>query len=43
MGYFKLGSTVVLLFADGRRVDWLNTLHAGTSIRYGEALAVVKD
>ncbi|HHF7344662.1 TPA: archaetidylserine decarboxylase [Legionella feeleii] len=43
MGYFKLGSTVVLLFADGRRVDWLDTLRAGTSIRYGESLAVVKD
>ena len=42
MGYFKLGSTVVLLFADGQRVQWNSDLHAGDNIRLGEALAVIK-
>ncbi|KTD36448.1 phosphatidylserine decarboxylase [Legionella nautarum] len=37
MGYFKLGSTVVLLFADGKRVHWLDHLRAGDTIRYGQA------
>ncbi|KTC84699.1 phosphatidylserine decarboxylase [Legionella drozanskii LLAP-1] len=37
MGYFKLGSTVVLLFADGNRVHWLDHLRAGDTIRYGQA------
>ncbi|KTD17960.1 archaetidylserine decarboxylase [Legionella jordanis] len=37
MGYFKLGSTVVLLFADGERVHWLNHLMPGLGIRYGQA------
>lgn len=41
MGYFKLGSTVVLLFADGQRVHWLNDLVPGTSIRYGQAFGQV--
>ncbi len=39
MGYFKLGSTVVLLFADGKRVHWLDKLEAGAGIHYGQALA----
>ncbi|KTD66343.1 archaetidylserine decarboxylase [Legionella spiritensis] len=38
MGYFKLGSTVVLLFADGERLNWTSSLHAGSGIRYGQAL-----
>ena len=41
MGYFKLGSTVVLLFADSQRVQWNSDLHAGDKIRLGEALAAV--
>lgn len=41
MGYFKLGSTVVLMFADGEKVNWLPSLKAGDSIRYGEALATI--
>ena len=41
MGYFKLGSTVILLFADSLRVKWQDTLHAGMSIRYGEPLATI--
>ena len=39
MGYFKLGSTVVLLFAEGSHIQWKNDLHAGDKIRFGEALA----
>ena len=41
MGYFKLGSTVVLLFADGERMQWQPDLQAGCSIRFGEALGSV--
>ncbi|QRN04964.1 phosphatidylserine decarboxylase [Legionella sp. MW5194] len=41
MGYFKLGSTVVLMFANGAKVDWLPSLKAGDGIRYGEALATI--
>lgn len=39
MGYFKLGSTVVLMFADGVKLDWLPERQPGTAIRFGEALA----
>jgi phosphatidylserine decarboxylase len=39
MGYFKLGSTVVLLFADGKRIHWRDGLVGGSSIHYNEALA----
>lgn len=38
MGYFKLGSTVVLLFAEGERMQWRPDLQAGSGIRFGEAL-----
>lgn len=39
MGYFKLGSTVVLLFANGNKIHWNPALTAGSPIRFGEALA----
>lgn len=42
MGYFKLGSTVILLFADGSRVQWNKQLKAGSAIRFGEALGEIK-
>lgn len=38
MGYFKLGSTVILLFAQREGVQWLDTLQSGTSVRLGQAL-----
>lgn len=38
MGYFKLGSTVVLLFAE--QIKWQENLVAGQTIRFGEALGV---
>ncbi|WP_419419737.1 archaetidylserine decarboxylase [Legionella sp. D16C41] len=41
MGYFKLGSTVVLLFANGQQVYWLDTLKAGQTIKYGQALGKI--
>lgn len=37
MGRFFLGSTVVLLFEPGR-VEWIETLRAGDSVRMGHAL-----
>ncbi len=39
MGYFKLGSTVIVLLADGHRVTWKPELKAGSLIRLGDALA----
>ncbi|EHL32009.1 archaetidylserine decarboxylase [Legionella drancourtii] len=41
MGYFKLGSTVILLFANGEQVHWLKHLKAGSAIRFGEALGTI--
>jgi phosphatidylserine decarboxylase len=38
MGYFKLGSTVILLFADSKRLQWQPGLHPGDKIRFGDAL-----
>ena len=41
MGYFKLGSTVILLFADSCRVQWQQGLHPGDKIQLGEALGII--
>ncbi|STY31773.1 phosphatidylserine decarboxylase [Legionella wadsworthii] len=38
MGYFKLGSTVVLLFANDAPVHWNSDLKTGSKIRVGEAI-----
>lgn len=38
MGYFKLGSTVILLFANKQRVQWQQSLHSGDKIRLGDML-----
>jgi len=43
MGYFKLGSTVVLLFADGDNMAWEEGLKAGMGVQYGQALARLKN
>lgn len=40
MGFFKLGSTVVLLFEDKQRIKWLPSIQPGNQIRLGEALVV---
>lgn len=38
MGYFKLGSTVILMLADQQPWQWLENLCPGSSIKFGEAL-----
>ena len=40
MGRFKLGSTVILLFAEDA-IKWQDSYQAGTTTRLGEALAVL--
>src|SRR5690554_3033270 len=42
MGRFKLGSTVILLFPEGR-THWLERLGAGSPVRMGERLADVEN
>lgn len=42
MGFFKLGSTVILLFANGEQVTWDETLQAGSTIRFGQAIGDIK-
>lgn len=42
MGYFKLGSTVILLFADQQHTAWLPYLQAGDKIQMGQALGIIK-
>jgi phosphatidylserine decarboxylase len=39
MGYFKLGSTVILLFTNKKELEWQPNIKPGNSIRFGEALA----
>lgn len=41
MGYFKLGSTVVVLFADGQQVNWQEGLCSGDSVKFGEMLGII--
>lgn len=38
MGYFKLGSTVVLLYSAEHQVRWCEKLQAGSTIHYGQTL-----
>lgn len=40
MGYFKLGSTVILLFGKEASLAWEDSLMAGSALKLGEALAV---
>lgn len=41
VGYFKLGSTVVLLFANGNQVSWNQDLKAGSPVCFGGALGEI--
>ncbi|HAT7073329.1 TPA: phosphatidylserine decarboxylase [Legionella pneumophila] len=41
MGYFKLGSTVVLLFANGEKMQWGKDLLAGSKIQLGKPMAMI--
>ena len=42
MGWFNMGSTVILLFPRGR-VQWLAGLAAGMPVRVGQTLARIQD
>jgi len=42
MGYFKLGSTVIVLFAEGHRMQWEKSLQAGDKIQFGQPLGSFK-
>ncbi|AGH52123.1 TPA: archaetidylserine decarboxylase [Legionella pneumophila] len=41
MGYFKLGSTVVLLFANGEKIQWDKELLAGSKVQLGKPMAII--
>lgn len=41
MGYFKLGSTVILLFSGDKEIKWCKNLQPQQSIKFGDALADV--
>lgn len=41
IGYFKLGSTVVLLFAKGASMQWNASLSAGKPIQFGQELGAL--
>lgn len=43
MGYFKLGSTVILLFANAEKVEWDKRLNPTSPIRFGEAMSLESD
>ena len=42
VGYFKLGSTAIVLFAERSKIEWTPELKAGVNVRLGEALGRVK-
>lgn len=42
MGYFKLGSTVILLFAKGNKMHWSGELKANSEIRFGQKIGDIK-
>jgi phosphatidylserine decarboxylase len=41
MGRFNMGSTVILLYGQGR-VDWLDELQAGGSVQMGDLLGRIR-
>jgi phosphatidylserine decarboxylase len=41
VGYFKLGSTAIILFAENSKIEWTPALKAGVHVRLGEALGRV--
>ncbi len=41
LGYFKLGSTIILLFADGKKIQWHENLRAGSLICHGWELGKI--
>ncbi len=41
LGYFKLGSTVILLFANQQNINWLSNIKNNHNIQYGQAIATI--
>lgn len=41
MGYFKLGSTVIMLFAEGNRMQWAPDLTPGSVVRFGQDMGQI--
>lgn len=41
IGYFKLGSTVIVLFADAHKIKWLENIQKGTAVQFGQAIGQV--
>lgn len=42
MGYFKLGSTVIVLFSNGQQASWQANLTPGDKIQFGQALGAIE-
>jgi phosphatidylserine decarboxylase len=40
VGYFKLGSTAIILFSEHSKIEWTPELKAGVRVRLGEALGM---
>ena len=43
MGYFKLGSTVIVLFSNGQQATWRKNLNPGDKIQFGQALGAIEN
>ncbi len=39
IGYFKLGSTVILIFTKDSKLEWVKNVTTGMPIRYGQKIA----
>jgi len=42
VGYFKLGSTAIILFAEESKIEWTPELKTGVNVRLGEAFGMVR-
>lgn len=38
MGYFQMGSTVILLFANAQAIQWVDQLTVGQAVKFGQTL-----
>ena len=43
MGYFKLGSTVIMLFANGSQIEWNKDLTLGGRVCFGQELGSINE
>ncbi|WP_338521344.1 archaetidylserine decarboxylase [Candidatus Legionella polyplacis] len=39
IGYFKLGSTIILIFPKNKNIKWSSTIYTGKNIFYGQSIA----